>query len=111
MKTPLHIAFGVLMAFMLFSGFLNVLFYLKIQNLNFALAKERTLLNVQNAQIEKLKLESEKYACDIESLNAYTRGKYESVISENEAQTCEEKLGEFERALGIYEKRDKPPQK
>lgn len=66
------------------------------------LIAEQSLKN-QNQAIEKLKLDSEKYACDRESLNEYTKAKYSSVMSEHELDSCELKLKEFEKALGIYD--------
>lgn len=83
----------------------NVFLYLKNQSLNKELARIDTLLNVQNAQIKALELDTQNYACDAESLNNFTREKYKSVMSEHEVESCESKLAEFEKALGIYEKR------
>lgn len=83
----------------------NVFLYFKNQSLNKELARIDTLLNVQNAQIKALELDTQNYACDAESLNNFTREKYKSVMSEHEVESCESKLAEFEKALGIYEKR------
>lgn len=59
-------------------------------------------LEVQNKKIETMRLESEKYHCDLESMNAYTRDKYKHIVDERDLTTCESKLKEFEKALGIY---------
>ncbi|WP_110558446.1 hypothetical protein [Helicobacter cinaedi] len=56
----------------------------------------------QTKAIEQMALESEKYHCDLESMNDYTREKYSKVVTEHKDESCESKLKAFEEALHIY---------
>lgn len=60
------------------------------------------IVDSQTKAIEQMALESEKYHCDLESMNDYTRAKYSAVITEHKDESCESKLKEFEKALNIY---------
>lgn len=60
------------------------------------------IVESQTQAIEQMALESEKYHCDLESMNEYTRAKYSAVITEHKNESCEAKLKEFEKALHIY---------
>ncbi len=66
------------------------------------LAQSEGLIQSQNKAIEALKLDTQNYHCDIESLNAYTKAKYESVIEVHKDESCEAKLESLERALEIF---------
>lgn len=75
--------------------------------LEYALNDTKAELQLQNDQIEQLKLDSEKYHCDIDSLNQYTRDKYKNVKDSASLETCEAKMAEFEKMLGIYNETNK----
>ena len=96
--------FALILAMSLFaSGGYIISLISKAERLEIELTLSKEALKAQNDAIEKLRLDSEKYACDRESLNDYTKAKYSSVMSEHELDSCEMKLLEFEKALGIYE--------
>lgn len=59
-------------------------------------------ITAQNQAIQDMALEFEKYQCDLEAMNEYTRNKYNKVIVEHEDETCEAKMAEFEKALDIF---------
>lgn len=59
-------------------------------------------ITAQNQAIHDMALEFEKYQCDLEAMNEYTRNKYNKVIIEHEDETCESKMAEFEKALNIF---------
>lgn len=63
------------------------------------------LLDSQTQAIEEMELESQKYHCDLESMNEYTKEKYSTIIIEHKDESCESKLKAFEKALNIYESR------
>lgn len=59
-------------------------------------------LQLQNEKIQQMELDSKKYHCDIDSLNQYTKDKYKNIKDSSELKTCDEKIAEFEKMLGIY---------
>lgn len=80
--------------------------YVTLENshLEIELYKTNEALKAQNKAIEEMALDTEAYACSLDSLNNYAASKYEKVKSEHELDTCEKKLEEFEKLLGIYHK-------
>lgn len=56
----------------------------------------------QNAAIEQIIIDTEKYHCDLESMNEYAKSKYEKVMHDSLDESCESKLNELEKALNIY---------
>lgn len=84
--------------------FANLSIYLASEN-----SKLKTLAQInnavvesQNAAIEQIIIDTEKYHCDLDSMNDYARAKYDKVIHEHENETCEAKLAELEKALSIF---------
>lgn len=80
--------------------------YVTLENsrLEIELYKTNEALKAQNKAIEEMALDTEGYACSLDSLNNYAASKYKKVKGEHELDTCEKKLEEFEKLLGIYDK-------
>lgn len=56
----------------------------------------------QNKAILDSRLNTEAYTCDLETINEYTKSKYEQIIHEHENDSCELKLKSLEQALHIF---------
>ena len=59
-------------------------------------------ISSQNKAIKQMEIEFEKYQCNLEAMNEYTRNKYNKVLVEHEDESCEAQMAEFEKALNIY---------
>ncbi|WP_066389542.1 hypothetical protein [Helicobacter himalayensis] len=66
------------------------------------LAQSEGLIHSQNKAIQALSLDTQNYKCDLESLNAYSKAKYESVLEVHKDESCEAKLKSLEQALEIF---------
>lgn len=65
-------------------------------------AQNDLILESQNQAIEALIIDTQNYMCDLDSLNAYTKAKYENVIEAHESEPCEVKLESLQQALEIF---------
>lgn len=75
--------------------------------LYYKLGKNQTLLNqanafieMQNGAIEKLKIDTQAYTCNLESMEEYARNRYKEFGKE--LNTCEEKLKDLTNMLEVF---------
>lgn len=60
------------------------------------------ILESQTNAIEALALGTEAYVCDLETMETYTKSKYDKIMHEHEQDSCEAKLDALNKALEIF---------
>ncbi len=94
----------LIIGILFFSSIVGNVYLLK-QNttLKYQAKINNAIVDSQNKAIESMALDTQSYTCSMDTLEAYTKSKYEKAISEHENETCESKLQSLEKALNIFE--------
>ncbi|TLD97674.1 hypothetical protein LS71_002735 [Helicobacter jaachi] len=88
---------------LLSSLYANMLLYAQKSRIELQNQIAQSAIELQNAQIKDMALQSETYHCDLDSINEYIRSKFNHIADERTLPTCEAKLKELEKALGVYD--------
>lgn len=98
----MHYALGILLVLVIALSSSNAYLLSKNAELKTLAKINDAVVESQNAAIEQIIIDTEKYHCDLESMNDYAKSKYEKVIHDHEDESCEAKLTELEKALNIF---------
>lgn len=78
----------------------NVYLVKKSTRLEAKLQNTEAYIDLQNQAIEALALDTQAYTCDLDTMETYTRAKYDKVLSDGES--CEAKLEALKQVLDLF---------
>lgn len=80
----------------------NIYFIKQNERLKLQFQDLQAHLDTQNKMIEAIALDTDSYVCDLDTMEAYTRAKYDKIIHEHEEDSCEIKLQSLQEALELF---------
>lgn len=80
----------------------NLYFIKQNERLSLQYQELQGYVEMQNKAIDSIALDTQAYVCDLDTMETYTKAKYDKIINEHEGDSCEIKLQKLQETLDLF---------